>query len=103
MALTPGSTPTITTVTATSTPQSVELAGLSAAELFTIQNLGTSAVFVAWFDLKGIQIGGIGSGASTLTLDAGGAFSSLPFPTVDTVRVWTNAPGGETVNFVVQS
>ncbi len=102
MALNPGSTQTVTTISTNSTPQTTTVAGLSTAEMVVFTNTGSVPVNVAWFDLRGVVItpghavglwpGPIGTG--------GGGF---PFPTVDLITVSSSAELPGQLSITVQS
>ncbi len=99
MALSPGSTPSTTTVATTATPQTVTPAGLASAEMVNIANLGPGPAIVSWWDLKGIQLSG-GPIANSITLWAG-ATGGLPWPSGGGLTLSSATPGQ--VNVTVQS
>ena len=99
MALNPGSSPSTTVVSTTATPTTITPAGLAAAEMINITNLGPGPAIVSWWDLKGIQLSG-GPIANSLTLWAG-ARGGLPWPSGGLLTLSSSVP--RTVNVLVQS
>ncbi len=92
MALSPGSTQTTTTVATNATPQTITPAGLAAAEMINVVNLGPGPAIVSWWDFRGLQLQRPARSPTPSRLWAG-ATGGLPWPSGGNLTLSSATPG----------